>query len=234
MHDFVYFDNWFDKKYRTKLDGRWATMKMALNLARQRGRDTIFETGCQRMKDDWGAGCSTTIFCEFVERYGGHLCSVDNNERHLKIAEELTRPWEPLRTLVLSDSVAALKKLDKLPGYAGPPGIVFLDSYDYPIGEIWNAFGGKTDLQAAIERVAEIPEAQLLSDFGDVINPCQEHCLNELLAALPFCDDKTVILIDDTSLSGGGKGRTAGIWLCENGYECLLCSQQAVFVKASK
>lgn len=232
MHEFVYFENWFDKKYRANLDGRWPTVKAALNLMLQRGRDTIVESGCQRQANDWGAGASTSVFCDFIDHYGGHLWSVDNDERHLKICDDLTKKWEQHRTLVLSDSVEAFKNLDKLPGYKGPPGLVFLDSYDYPIGTIWEAYGGRTDLPMAMTRVDEISEEQLLIDFGHIIDPCQQHCLNELLAVLPFCDEKTVILCDD-NLKGGGKGRTAKIWLQDNGYECVLDFQQSLWIKKS-
>lgn len=232
MNDFLGFGNWFDKKYRTKLDGRWATMKVALNLALQRGNTQIVETGCVRMKDDFGAGYSTVLFCEFVEKHGGHLWSIDNNAHHLKICHELTKQYEKFRTLVHSDSVVALNAAAQLPGLNGKIGLLYLDSYDYPYGDMLNAYGGQHDIQNAMEIVDNKTEEQLLEEFGSIIDPCQQHCLNELHAALPHCDDKTVILIDDCSLPGGGKGRTAKLWLAANGYKCLLDHQQSLWSAA--
>lgn len=231
MHEFVYFENWFDKKYKSKMDGRWSTMKAALNIMLQRGGTNLVETGCARMKDDFGAGYSTVLFCEFVERYGGHLWSIDNDARHLKICDELTTDFAQCRTLVHSDSIAALKEADKMAGFSGKIDLLYLDSYDYPYGTILNAFGGQQDLQAALDIVGSISERQILADFGSAIHPCQEHCLQELSAALPHCHDKTVYLIDD-NLPGGGKGRTAKEWLSENGFECILDHQQSLWVRA--
>lgn len=60
--------------------------------------------------------------------------------------------------------------------------------------------------------------------------PAQQHALNELVAALPFLHEKSLVLIDDCALVGGGKGGTlipyllqSGLWIdVVAGYQVLL------------
>ena len=73
------------------LDGRLQTMKSALNLYLQRGGKIIVETGCQRELNDWGGGMSTSIFGEFIAKFGGSLYTVDNSEEHLNRAKNFTQ-----------------------------------------------------------------------------------------------------------------------------------------------
>ena len=134
MKIFIYLsgkENWLHEKYYAAGgNGRYFTWQVALNLLHQRHiNPVIVETGCQRMADDLGAGMSTSIFGEYVTRYGGTCTSVDNNAEHLGRCEVFTRPFNGV-SLVQSDSVAYLKDYDG-------PGIdlLYLDSLDYPIGD---------------------------------------------------------------------------------------------------
>ena len=87
--------NWFfDKYYIHGSNSRFWTFQLALNLLSQRNwNPTIVETGCQRMADDIGAGMSTSIFAEYIARYGGELHVVDNDVHHLTIAEKCVGEW---------------------------------------------------------------------------------------------------------------------------------------------
>jgi len=117
-------NNWFYKKYFENLKKRYWTFKIALNLFLQRGGEIIVETGTQRQKDDWGGGCSTTIFGDFCKKYGKHLHTVDNNQLNLGIAREETDEFKDFITYELSDSVDFLKHFDP------PIDLLYLDSLD--------------------------------------------------------------------------------------------------------
>jgi hypothetical protein len=126
--------NWFYKKYYEKYNGgnqRYYTFQLALNLLIQTHEEpVIIETGCQRQEEDVGAGMSTSIFAEYIARYGGKLVTCDNSEMHLRKAETFISKWQHIEVdMVLSDSVTFLKQ------YNGPCDLLYLDSLDYPIGE---------------------------------------------------------------------------------------------------
>ncbi len=125
--------NWFYEKYYLPYHGanmRYWTFQLALNLLLQ-GCDNarILETGCQRQKDDVGAGMSTSIFGEFVCRNGGHLTTVDLIPKHLQVCRECTTEFSSRISYVESDSVTFLARHD------GQLDLLYLDSIDYPLDD---------------------------------------------------------------------------------------------------
>ena len=220
---FVSRSGWFDKLYRSRLDGRFPTMKVALNLFMQRAGRTIVETGCVRMANDFGAGCSTVLFCEFLHRYGGCLLSVDNNPDHLELAAKLTSSWPATRELFLGDSVYFLETT--LRGHArfsGAIDLLYLDSFDYPVQQLLEACS-----QAGLDHR---DDEAIAARFPELVLPPQQHCLAELRAAEPLLHENSIVLIDDNDLPGGGKSRLARQQLHDWGWVCLLDSQQTVWI----
>src|SRR3990167_7853648 len=133
MLDLFIPNNWFKHQF-SKLDSRYPTMKVAINLFIQNGGSLILETGCQRQLEDWGAGCSTTVFGTVAQKYQKFLITVDNNEKHLGIAQEITLDLASFIKYELSNSVTYLNRfVDKID-------LLYLDSWDYPLG-----FDYKTD-----------------------------------------------------------------------------------------
>ena len=125
MQDFLEINNnWFYKKYHSKLQKRYWTFQIALSLFLQRAGEIIIETGCVREKDDWGAGNSTVIFGDFCKKYNRNLITVDNNLTNLNVAREETREFEDLITYELDDSLEFLRKYDS------KIDLLFLDSLD--------------------------------------------------------------------------------------------------------
>lgn len=125
-----YENNWFFKKYYAGGGNfRYHTFQIALNILNQWYEcPTIIETGCQRELDDLGAGMSTSIFTEYISRYGGKLITVDINLYHLTKAEVFASRWDDANVqFVRSDSVAFLRD------YQDPCHMVYLDSLDYPL-----------------------------------------------------------------------------------------------------
>ena len=138
LNDLVFVDdqskagNWFYQQYFARgSNARYFTFQLALNLLRQRHENPlIIETGCQRQKDDLGAGMSTSIFAEYIEKFGGKLITVDNNPEHLSRAKEYITQWPEVECeFVESDSVKFLRE------YNGSCNLLYLDSYDYPIDD---------------------------------------------------------------------------------------------------
>ena len=127
-------DDWFHKRYDEPYHGanlRYYTFLVALTLLYQRHPNpVIVETGCQRQEEDVGAGMSTSIFAEYIDRYGGKLIVVDNCEEHLNRAIGYVSKWPNNDIKFMhSDSVSWLEKFD------GQCDLLYLDSLDYPIGE---------------------------------------------------------------------------------------------------
>jgi hypothetical protein len=119
-----------------------------------------------------------------------------------------------------------------LQNWSGPKiDLLYLDSFDYPYGELLNAYGGMVDIVASEAKLNKFTEDEIVAQFADVIAPSQDHCVKELEAALPHIHDRTIILIDDNNLGGGGKPRTAKDRLIELGYTCLIDYQQSLWIK---
>lgn len=226
-------NNWLWEKYGSGLGidpfdrGRYPTMQAALNLlvGRRAQYANIVETGCQREPDDIGAGSSTTVFEEYIYRTKGALFTIDNNEEHLNRAKSYKIYDKSLITYILNDSIAALKSFPE------PIDLLYLDSFDYPYGELLDIYGGKEDINKAINILKNMPEDEIVKQYSNIILPCQQHTVHELTAATSKLHHKSIILIDDNTLPGGGKTRLAKLWLKENSWMCVLDYHQTLWIK---
>lgn len=155
--------NWFyDKYYAAGSNSRYFTFQVALNLLTQRKQNSylIVETGCQRQKDDLGAGMSTSIFAEWGSMHNGYVISVDNYLPHLEICLSCVEEWKDNVSMVLSDSVEFLGNCDK------SIDLLYLDSLDYPISENADNLGM---IQAA--------QSHCLNEFMAIENKLQENTI---------------------------------------------------------
>jgi len=220
INNFINVNSDFEKKFSGPLSARWNTFKAFLNLvsAGLPGQPiSILETGCMRMLDDWGGGCSTWIFSDFLQNYvtDGTLVSVDIDPQNLKVAQyavdEAVGPAE-LRTFdfkqLCGDSLAQLGQILTLPSgkdtrFDG----IYLDSMDCD------------------PRVPEGEEQTLAS---------QQHQLNEAKIAVQLFSDKLpfkVLMLDDNNLPWGGKCRLTKKWLKSMFWTCILDYQQSLWIQ---
>lgn len=219
--------NWFwQRYYYSGANSRYHTFQIALNLLNQTTDNAyIVETGCQRMKEDLGAGMSTSIFAEYISRYGGKLRSIDIIDAHLSMAKSCIQQWNIDAEFACGDSLVELGKLTQ------SPDLLYLDSFDYPYGELLNLYGGRTDIQKAIATLNTMSDAEVIDKHSDVILPCQEHCLKEFQIAAGAVDlSRTVLLLDDNQLPGGGKPRLLKEELLKLGWVCVLDSQSSLWL----
>ena len=218
------FNDWFSQ-HRDQSDGRYFTFKKALDiLFKNRGR-IIVETGTQRQEDDWGAGMSTTIFGKYCSFTGSRLYTVDNDPRNLFTSKALTEEFKDYIKYILSDSIKFLSDFN------GKIDLLYLDSFDYPYGVITDYYGGKDNLDLAIQKSNEVTEEEILERFGENLAPCQEHQLNELKMAYDKLSDNAIILLDDAHLPAQGKVRLSRKFLQEEGWEEVLAYQQVLFTR---
>jgi predicted O-methyltransferase YrrM len=86
----------------------------------------IFETGCVRSIEDWGAGNSTVIFDLLLQEIGkGYLTSVDITQAHVDIARSQLR--------YKGSEVLCDNSLLVLARWETPIDLLYLDSYDLDI-----------------------------------------------------------------------------------------------------
>jgi len=184
----------FEGRY-AKLDQRFETMRFVLAYFFRLGGKVIVETGCQREKDDWGAGCSTSVFSECIQTLDSEvrLWTVDISQQAMDVCKICTMNTFPYIDYVLDDSVEFLKRFDK------PIDLLYLDSYDW------------------------LPEEPILS-------ACQQHQLKEIHAAWKNVHPKTVILLDDNGLDGGGKTKATRKFLKENDWEEIFNEYQSAWI----
>lgn len=132
LEEFVYVGvegSWFRQKYYyTGGNFRYHSFHIALNLLYQECEaPLIVETGCQRQKDDVGAGMSTSIFGEYAKRHGGRVFTVDNDPNALAVCRACTAEFADRITYTCSDSVKYLSALKERPD------LLYLDSFDYDL-----------------------------------------------------------------------------------------------------
>lgn len=214
------------EEYERQLSLRYPTMKMALDLLGARRGWRIVETGTIRMAEDWGAGCSTLIFGRWAKENSGRLTTVDNSFVHMETAKLLTTGYADCIQYIVSDSV---KFLSTLPHHTVD--LLYLDSFDYPYGQLLDIYGGRTDINNAIRILSEMGDEEVLRLHGEIVLPCQEHCAKELGAALLALHDDSIVLIDDDNIPGGGKPRLAKELLREAGWIEVLKGQQSLWTK---
>lgn len=205
MKDFLYFEDWFSKNFRVKMDSRYFTLKAGLNLFLQRGGNLILETGCMRIKDDWGGGCSTLLFATVCARYDKRMISVDISEANLRLSDEVTHHLdddaERRITLYCADSQHFLEQYDPTKSPMGIIDLLYLDSLDCAPGDIHSTYRA------------------------------QRHQLREIQLAHPHLSDKAVVLLDDVNHPWGGKGFLAKEFLYDNGFELVLEFQQSLWAR---
>ncbi|MBS0652645.1 MAG: class I SAM-dependent methyltransferase [Verrucomicrobia bacterium] len=66
-------------------------------------------------------------------------------------------------------------------------------------------------------------------DFNNP-DPSQQHHLKEIMAAYPYLNEQSVVLIDDCDLPGGGKGKLVIEYLLERGWKIAMSGYQVVMV----
>lgn len=224
MNDFLYADNWFDKKYLKLSDYRYHTFKIALNVFLQNKGKIIVETGTTKFSDDWGAGNSTYMLADFAQHYNIEFYSVDiiSGENRLKTEAAIHTNNGKVR-FIESDSIKFLNEFgDKID-------FLYLDSFDYPDHAIAMKYG--SEYNDGWKKAYSAPYREFLDKHESILLPCQNHCFYELLAAYPKLSIGCPILIDDSILPGGGKSRLAKEWLAKNGNKCLLDAYQTLWIK---
>lgn len=203
---FLSAGGWFDQRFGQAPQDRYATFKSALGLFLQRLGDrrdgVILETGTQRFPDDWGAGCSTTVFGETLAAFdAGLLWSVDLSMANIQVSRHCTQAIGQHIKYVCSDSIAFLSQFAQASRgiSADRVDLLYLDSYDW------------TD-DPAVQRA------------------CQEHQLQELQAIYPQLAPGAVVLLDDNALPGGGKTQLAKAYLADRSWTCILDHQQSLWL----
>ena len=225
--------NWFyDRYFYSGANCRYPTFQLALNMLAQLDHPpVILETGCQRQPEDLGAGMSTSIWGEFCARNGGRVYTVELLPKNLEVCKQCTQAWAAHIEYVQNDSVKCLQSAT-----AVRADLLYLDSMDYDYGGLLNVYGGHADIEAAIKAVNQLSLEEILARHSGIILPAQHHCLNELKAAFAsgLAHDRTIIMIDDNQLPGGGKSRLAKEHLANLGWKCLLDFQQSVWVSPAR
>ncbi|VHO00869.1 class I SAM-dependent methyltransferase [Candidatus Rhabdochlamydia sp. T3358] len=111
-------------------DRRYNTFLQALALIKNRGLQTIVETGTARGGvKDIGAGASSYIFSDYVREYGGDFYSVDIDPKALANAQKDMDVVPENAYFICADSV------DFLHSFPDPIDFLYLDSYDYDVGD---------------------------------------------------------------------------------------------------
>lgn len=210
MKDFLFVENWFYQKYRVKSDSRYWTFKVALNLFLQRKGKLIVETGCLRIKDDWGGGCSTLLLGEFCHCYGVKLITVDNNLENLQVAERETKEFENSIAYVHGDS---LEFLDKL------------------FGDFRLLDGVQKESQVESIDLLYLDSFDADPDNIRITYQAQRHQLAEMQLAFPKLSEKAIVLLDDNHLKWGGKCLLTKEFLLDNNFTLIMDFQQSLWVR---
>lgn len=212
--------------YKKQLDSRYPSMRLALDLLEKRNGRTIVETGCIRLENDWGAGLSTLFWGEYASTHGGSVLTIDINKANLEVCQKVTEKYADYIQYIQGDGALMLSGLkDKIVD------LLYLDSFDYPYGELLNIYGGQTNIIEAQKQLKELGDEEIVKRHIDIIRPCQEHCFEEFVAAKHALHPLSLVMIDDANLPGGGKARLVSDWLARNGWNCLWADQQVLWSK---
>lgn len=216
--------DWFER-YNVPGNCRYESYLLAMKeLSIRTDSPIIIETGCQREENDFGGGMSTSIFAEYLQNLrAGRLFILDNNKVHLDRAKKFISEYKIQKDFILGDSKQTLASLNQ------SPDLLYLDSWDYPYGEMLNAYGGQTDIVRAEKIINSKDWNELLTEFAHIILPCQEHTVNEFLAIESRLKETSIIMIDDNTLAGGGKSRLLNKLLASMGWKELYNGQQILW-----
>lgn len=178
-------------------------MHSALQLMLHTDGKIICETGCQRMKDDWGAGSSTLVFGDFCKMFNKHLFTVDIDHKALTLAQSVIIEAEippEMITFVENDSVQFLKNFNQTID------LLYLDSLDA------HEYDGPESLQAIQSQI---------------------HQLREIEAAFDKLAERCVVLLDDNSpldeYPNGGKTRLTKLFLRDHGFSLVMEGKQSLW-----
>lgn len=224
---FTQENNWFEKKYKVKSDSRYPTFKKALDLFLERDGKIIVECGTTRLPEDWGAGMSTVMFADFLFREveEGYLSTVDISEDNINTCKEITKEWQNIIEYAVQDSI---KFLEEFPFKVD---LLYLDSLDYPYGEMLNDYGGREDINKAIEALSRVPDDVIEKKYSSLVRPAQTHQLKEYLAIQHKLSDIALVLLDDNNFPGGGKCKLTKKQLLEDGWKLVLEGQQSLWTR---
>ena len=210
--------------FADKIGPREPTMSRALQLLDEREGQIIVETGCARFDDEWaGDGMSTVIFGTWAKEHGAVVFSVDVDPVNVHNATNLTAHL-PV-TVVHDDSVHYLSEFKR------PIDLLYLDSMDYPLADLVNLYGTLDKFPETVRLLKHLGDEYLVGHHGEVIEDSQNHARKEIETALPLLHDRSIVLIDDANLPGGGKARLARKVLVREGWECLMDEYQTLWVK---
>lgn len=114
------WDEYFNP-IKTKLGARQATFETIFEYLDEFDKPIIVETGTYREENNYtGDGCSTLLFDNYIDIYGGELISIDIDPKACALAKENTKHAE----IIESDSLEALDCMH------GPCSLLYLDSYN--------------------------------------------------------------------------------------------------------
>lgn len=238
IQDFLYVNSNWQDQYKRSSDARYDSFKTALNLLMQIPRDIhILETGCQRMVDDWGAGCSTKLFMHFLRQHWyvyescqHQLVSIDNSLPNLRLSYEVVENYiEPPHVSfqpILSDSLEAMHRI-----LDGKTTKEELQAHElaHKLGD--EIASTKFDLIYLDSRDANLDD----KEDNDL---AQQHQLKEAELAVQMFKSENLIdghpfilLLDDNNLPFGGKTRLTKEYLLDIGWILLYDWQQSLWVK---
>lgn len=117
-----------DTKLKT-LNLRYHTFARALKLIQDRKLERIIETGTSRFggTNCAGDGCSSLIFTDYINNYGGKFYSVDIDKQALLNAQRDLKPGFKNAHFICSDSVEFLHNFSESIDF------LYLDSYDFEV-----------------------------------------------------------------------------------------------------
>ena len=155
------------EKYKEKLSLRYEPMIKALELFSKHEGPLLVETGCIRMKEDWGGGMSTLIFGEWCKSNGKTMFTVDIDPKNIELVKEVCVGLD-IRTAIC-DSVKFLED------FVSPIDFLYLDSMDCP--EFDDIYSPRL-LSSQVHQLKEIevawpkltPDSVILLDDNDFIN----------------------------------------------------------------
>lgn len=216
-----------------RLGKREVTMRLALKMLAERTKNAVIvEMGCAYTPGDWsGAGQSTLVFAEWLDDHDGHLHTVDIDADHIAACRRITVGFEDFISYHVADSVLYLRNAIQAELRWRRIDLLYLDSLDYPYGELLDLYGGKTDLDAAVASLGALSEAEVVERHGDIIHDSQRHAAKEAMAALPHLSERAIVLIDDAALPGGGKARLARAVLDAYDFREVLTGYQTLWAR---
>ncbi|MDQ5956717.1 MAG: class I SAM-dependent methyltransferase [Candidatus Rhabdochlamydia sp.] len=111
------------------LNLRYHTFAEALRLIQDRKLKRIIETGTSRCggTNCSGDGCSSLIFTDYINKYGGEFYSVDIDKQALLNAQRDLKPGFKNAHFICSDSVGFLHNFSESIDF------LYLDSYDFEV-----------------------------------------------------------------------------------------------------